>query len=53
MGIKTRSSIIANIIEDLIAIIIMIGRVSLQVIRGLIVGMFHFICREALLNMNR
>lgn len=51
MGIRGRGSIIATFIEDLIAFIIMIARVVLQAIRGIIVGMFHFICREALLNM--
>jgi hypothetical protein len=53
MGVKTRKSAIANVIEDLIAMTIMVGRVGLQTIRGLIVGMFHFICREAVLNMTR
>lgn len=35
------------------ALTIMVVRVLLQAIRGVIVGMFHFICREALLNMTR
>lgn len=51
MGIRGRGSIIATFIEDLVAFIIMIARVVLQAIRGMIVGMFHFICREALLTM--
>ena len=53
MGVRARKSIIINLIEDLIAMTIMIARVSLQMVRGIIVGMFHLICREALLNMNR
>lgn len=53
MGVRTRRSVTANMIEDLVAVAIMIARVSLQMVRGVIVGMFHFICREALLNMNR
>jgi hypothetical protein len=53
MGIRTRKSMIANCIEDLVALVIMVARVSLQMVRGVIVGMFHFICREAVLNMNR
>ena len=53
MGIRTRKFILINMIEDLVAIIIMVARVSLQMVRGIIVGMFHLICREALLNMNR
>jgi hypothetical protein len=39
--------------EDFVAMLIMVVRVLLQSIRGVIVGMFHFICREALLNMAR
>jgi hypothetical protein len=39
--------------EDFVAMLIMIVRVLLQSIRGVIVGMFHFICREALLNMTK
>jgi hypothetical protein len=53
MGVKTRKVMVANMIEDFIAITIMVGRVSLQVVRGLIVGMFHFITREVVLNMPR
>lgn len=51
MGIRGRRSFIITFIEDMIAISIMFARVILQSIRGIIVGMFHFICREALLNM--
>jgi hypothetical protein len=40
-------------LEDFVAMLIMVVRVLLQSIRGVIVGMFHFICREALLNMTR
>jgi hypothetical protein len=53
MGIRTRKSMVANCIEDIVALVIMVARVSLQMVRGVIVGMFHFICREAVLNMNR
>lgn len=53
MGIRGRKNLFATFIEDLIAVIIMVARVVLQSIRGIVVGMFHFICREALLNMSR
>ena len=53
MGSRGRRNLFVTYIEDMIAIIIMIARVLLQSIRGIIVGMFHFICRETLLNMAR
>jgi hypothetical protein len=53
MGIRGRKSFIVNMLEDMIAMFIMVGRVMLQSVRGVIVGMFHFICREALLNMTK
>jgi len=53
MGTRGRKSFILTFIEDVVAIAIMIARVVLQSIRGVIVGMFHFICREALLNMTK
>lgn len=51
LGLRGRSSFIITLIEDIVSIVIMFARVILQAIRGIIVGMFHFICREALLNM--
>lgn len=53
VGTRGRPSLIISFFEDLVAILIMIVRVILQSIRGLIVGMFHFICREALLTMSK
>lgn len=53
MGTRGRASLIVSFFEDIIAMLIMIVRVVLQSIRGLIVGMFHFICREALLTMSK
>ena len=51
LGIRGRGSSIITFIEDCVTITIMLARILLQIIRGLIVGMFHSICREALLNM--
>jgi hypothetical protein len=53
MGARGRKSFIITLLEDIVAIAIMVARVVLQSIRGVIVGMFHFICREALLNMTK
>lgn len=53
MGVRGRRNLLATFVEDMIAFIIMISRVVLQSVRGIIVGMFHFICRESLLNMTR
>jgi len=53
VGIRGRCSLVINMFEDFVAMLIMVVRVLLQSIRGVIVGMFHFICREALLNMTR
>lgn len=53
VGVRGRRSFIVNMFEDFVAMLIMVVRVLLQSIRGVIVGMFHFICREALLNMTR
>ncbi len=53
MGVRGRKSLLLNVLEDLVATIIMVARVILQAIRGLIVGMFHFICREAVLTLSR
>lgn len=39
--------------EDLISTLIMFARIGLQAVRGVIVGIFHFICREALLTLSR
>ena len=50
-GARGRKSITITLIEDLIALSILLARVLLQAVRGLIVNMFHFICRETLLNM--
>lgn len=48
---KGRRSLIITIFEDIISMVILIARVLLQAVRGVIVGMFHFICREAIWNM--
>lgn len=48
---KGRRSLIITIFEDTISMLILIARVLLQAVRGVIVGMFHFICREAIWNM--
>lgn len=53
VGVRGRRSFVVNMFEDFVAMLIMVVRVLLQSIRGVIVGMFHFICREALLNMTR
>jgi hypothetical protein len=45
---KGRRSLIITIFEDLVGMAILIARVLLQAVRGVIVGMFHFICREAI-----
>lgn len=52
-GIRGRKNVISSLIEDLMTLFIMVARVLLQAVRGIIVGMFHFICREALLNMSQ
>lgn len=52
-GVGGRRNYVVTLLEDSVALIIMVARVVLQVIRGVIVGMFHFICREALLNMRK
>lgn len=52
-GVGGRRNFIVTLVEDVVALVIMVARVLLQVIRGVIVGMFHFICREALLNMRK
>jgi hypothetical protein len=52
VGARGRKSFIVILLEDIVALLILIVRVLLQSIRGLIVGMFHFICREALLNLS-
>ncbi len=48
---KGRRSLLITIFEDIISMVILIARVLLQAVRGVIVGMFHFICREAIWNM--
>ncbi len=48
-GVRGRKSLIINVFEDMGGGFIMVARVGLQAVRGVIVGMFHFICREALL----
>ncbi len=53
MGARGRRSLIVGVLEDLVALTIMFARVGLQVVRGIIVGMFHFVCREALLTLGR
>lgn len=53
MGIRARRSTIITLVEDGIAVIIMFARILLQIIRGVIVGMFHFICREGVVNMGK
>lgn len=50
-GTRARKSLSITLLEDIVAVTILLARVLLQAVRGVIVGMFHFICREALLNM--
>jgi hypothetical protein len=40
-GSKTRRSILVTFVEDLLALFILFLRVLLQMIRGVIVGLFH------------
>lgn len=47
-GAAGRKYSIITAIEDAVALLILIARVLLQAVRGVIVGMFHFICREML-----
>ena len=50
-GARGRKLIILTALEDIVTLSILIARVLLQAVRGLIVGMFHFICREMIWNM--
>lgn len=45
-GTRGRRSLLFTIIEDLVAFFILIARVSLQMIRGLICGLYHDFFRE-------
>jgi hypothetical protein len=47
-GAAGRKLSVITAIEDAVALFILIARVLLQAVRGVIVGMFHFICREML-----
>jgi len=47
-GAVGRKSSLVTAIEDITAVAILVARVMLQAVRGVIVGMFHFICREML-----
>jgi hypothetical protein len=40
-GSKTRRSVVITFIEDLLALTILFLRVLLQMVRGVIVGLFH------------
>jgi len=51
-GAAGRRISLITAIEDAVALLILIARVLLQAVRGVIVGMFHFICREMLWNMS-
>lgn len=52
-GVRGRKSLLVNVMEDLVNTVIMFARIGLQAVRGVIVGIFHFICREALLTLRR
>ena len=52
-GGRGRKSLFIMVVEDIVAGVIMVARVGLQVVRGVIVGIFHFICREAILTLRR
>lgn len=45
-GARGRRSLIATLIEDCVALIILTSRITLQMIRGLICGFFHDFFRE-------
>lgn len=47
-GAAGRKYSLITAIEDAAALLILVARVLLQAVRGIIVGMFHFICREML-----
>lgn len=47
-GAAGRKLSVLNAFEDAVALGILIARVMLQAVRGVIVGMFHFISREML-----
>ncbi len=51
VGSRGRASLVIGCIEDLVAAVILLARVALQSVRGVIVGMFHFIAREAALSI--
>jgi hypothetical protein len=53
VGARGRRNILAGWLEDVASSIIMLSRVMLQAVRGVIVGMFHFIAREASLSASR
>lgn len=51
-GAAGRKYSLITALEDAVALLILIARVLLQAVRGVIVGMFHFICREMIWNMS-
>lgn len=50
-GAAGRKLSLLTAVEDAAAALILVARVLLQAVRGVIVGMFHFISREMLWNM--
>lgn len=50
-GSKTRRSILLTLFEDLLAVTILFLRILLQMVRGVIVGLFHWICRELMFSL--
>lgn len=45
-GAAGKRSNIGSALEDIVALAILVARVCLQAVRGIVVGMFHFISRE-------
>lgn len=45
-GARGRRSLIATLLEDCVALVILVSRITLQMIRGLICGFFHDFFRE-------
>ena len=45
-GSRGRRSLFVVVLEDLIAFVILLSRVSLQIVRGIICGLYHDFFRE-------
>jgi hypothetical protein len=52
-GAAGRKVSVITIVEDAAAVAILVARVLLQAVRGVIVGMFHFISREMIWSMSK